>query len=77
MNVPLKTTHRAFWLMLMKPPTPMIRSPKRLTLTLPCGVDLGERQEREIEPAAVVEVELVGLVDHRREVLRRRPNRGR
>ena len=55
--------------MLMKPPTPMILSPKRLTLTLPSRVDLGEGQEREIEPAAVVEVELRRLLDHRREVL--------
>jgi hypothetical protein len=28
---------RAFWLMLMNPPTPMILSPKRLTLTLPAA----------------------------------------
>ena len=34
------------------------------------AVDLGEGQEREVEPAAVVEVELVGLVDHRVVVLR-------
>ena len=29
------------------------------------GVHLGERQARDVEPAAVVEVEHVGLVDHR------------
>ena len=33
------------------------------------GVDLGEREEREIETAAIVEIELRGLLDHRGEVL--------
>ena len=33
-------------------------------------IDLGEGQEGEIEPAAVIEVELVGLVDHGVVVLR-------
>ena len=28
-------------------------------------VDLGKREKRQIEPAAVVEIELIGLVDHR------------
>ena len=76
-SVPLKTTHFAFWLMLMNPPTPMILSPKRLTLTLPCAVDLGERQKREVQSAAVVEIELRRLLDHRGEVLRRRRSRDR
>ncbi len=34
-NVPANTTRRALWLMLMKPPAPARRGPKRLTLTLP------------------------------------------
>ena len=70
MKVPLKITFLAFWLMLMKPPMPTILSAKRLMLTLPVGIDLDERQEREVEPAAVVEVELVGLIDHGVVVLR-------
>src|SRR6185437_5482099 len=32
-------------------------------------IDLGERQEREVEPAAIVEIELRRLLDHRREIL--------
>ena len=38
------------------------------------GVDLGHAQERLVEPAAVVEVELVRLVDDRLRVGRRRRN---
>ena len=64
MNVPLKIMVLAFWLILMKPPGPTILSPKRLTLTLHL-VDFGERKKSQIEPAAVVEIELIGLVDHR------------
>ena len=62
-NVPANTTLRAFWLMLMKPPAPASFGPKRLTLTLPCGVRLRHAEEREVEPAAVVEIELLVLVD--------------
>jgi hypothetical protein len=58
--------HRlAFWLMLMKPPAPASRGPNLLTLTLPSRVGLRQAEEGEVEPAAVVEVELVGLVDDR------------
>ena len=64
-KVPTKTTALAFWLMLMKPPAPASRGPKRETLRLPCGVDLRQAEEGEVEAAAVVEVELVGLVDDR------------
>jgi hypothetical protein len=32
-SVPLNITFFAFWLMLMKPPMPMMRPPKRLTFT--------------------------------------------
>ena len=48
-----------------KPPGPRTRPSKAWTLTLPVGVHLGEREARDVEPAAVVEVEHVGLVDHR------------
>ena len=34
-KVPVNTTARAFWLMLMNPPAPASLGPKRLTLTLP------------------------------------------
>ncbi len=51
--------------MLMKPPAPASRGPNRLTLRLPSRIGLGQPQEGQVEPAAVVEVELVGLVDHR------------
>ena len=40
-------------------------------------VDLGEGQKGEIEAAAVVEIELVGLIDHRLIVARQRPARCR
>src|SRR5208283_2293587 len=53
-NEPTNTTSRAFWLMLMKPPAPLSLPPNRLTLTLP-----------EASPSAIVEVELLVLVDHR------------
>ena len=36
-NVPTKTTFRAFWLMLMNPPHPARSSPNRLTLTFPAA----------------------------------------
>ena len=51
--------------MLMKPPAPASRGPKRLTLTLPSRVDLRHAEAGQVEPAAVVEVELLVLVDHR------------
>ena len=62
-KVPAKTSLRAFWLMLMKPPAPASLRPKRLTLTLPCRVRLRQPEAGEVEPAAVVEVELLVLVD--------------
>jgi hypothetical protein len=49
--------------MLMKPPAPARRLPNLLTLTLP-SVALRQAEHREVEAAAVVEVELIGLVDH-------------
>ena len=65
MKVPANTTRRALWLMLMKPPAPARRGPKRLTLTLPSRIDLRHAEARHVEPAAVVEVELLVLVDDR------------
>ena len=62
MKVPAKTSVRAFWLMLMKPPAPASRGPKRLTLTLPRAVGLRHAEAGQVEPAAVVEVELLVLV---------------
>ena len=70
-KVPTKTTFLAFWLMLMKPPAPASRGPNLLTLRLPSRVGLRQAEERDVEPAAVVEVELVGLVDDRLGVDRR------
>ena len=64
MNVPAKTSFRAFWEMLMKPPAPASRVPNRLTLTFPSRVGLRHAQASEIEPAAVVEVELLVLLDY-------------
>ena len=69
MNVPANRIRRAFWLMLMKPPAPASRGPKRLTLTLPSRVDLRHAQAREVEAAAVVEIELLVLVQHAPRVL--------
>ncbi len=34
-KVPQNTTFRAFWEMLMNPPAPAMRGPKRLTFTSP------------------------------------------
>ena len=47
--------------MLMKPPEPASLGPNRLTLTLP-AIGLGHAEERGVQAAAVVEVELRGLV---------------
>ena len=63
-SVPENTTLRAPWLMLMKPPGPLIERAVAADVDVALAVDLGERQEGEVEPAAVVEVELVGLVGH-------------
>jgi hypothetical protein len=62
-KVPTKTTFLAFWLMLMKPPAPARRGPNFETLRLPSAVGLGQAEEGDVEPAAVVEIELAGLVD--------------
>ena len=51
--------------MLMKPPAPASREPKRLTLTLPSASTCGHAEARDVEAAAIVEVELLVLVDHR------------
>ena len=64
-NVPANTTFFALWLMLMKPPAPARRGPNFETLTLPSASACGEAEHRDVEPAAVVEVELVRLVDDR------------
>ena len=64
-KVPAKTTLRAFWLMLMKPPAPASFGPKRLTLRLPSLVAFGQAEAGHVEAAAVVEVELLVLVDDR------------
>ena len=63
MNVPANTSFFAFCEMLMKPPAPASLRPKRLTLTLPSRVGLRHAEAGEIEAAAVVEVELLVLVD--------------
>ncbi len=68
-DVPLNTTLRAFWLMLMKPPTPDDRVGEAADVDVARRVDLGEGQEGHVETTAIVEVELVGLVDHGVEVL--------
>ena len=62
-KVPTKITFLAFWLMLMKPPAPASLGPNLLTLRLPGAVDLGEAEKGHVETAAIVEIELIGLVD--------------
>ncbi len=50
-KVPLKIIFFAPWLMLMKPPGPMMREPKRLTLTLPRrSTSANERKARSSPP---------------------------
>ena len=51
--------------MLMKPPAPARRGPNLRDVDVALAVGLREAEERDVEPAAVVEVELVGLVDDR------------
>ena len=70
MNVPRNTTFLAFWLMLMKPPAPASAVPNRLTLTLPSASTCARPRNGDVQPAAVVEVELGRLVDHRLRVAR-------
>ena len=61
-----KITVLAFWLILMKPPGPMMRSPEAADIDISHSVDFGKRQKRQIKAAAVGEIELtVGLVDDR------------
>ena len=71
MNVPRNTTFFAFWLMLMKPPAPASCGPNFDDVEVALLVGLREAEERHVEPAAVVEVELIGLVDDRLGVGRR------
>ena len=49
--------------MLIKPPAPASRVPKRLTLTCSLGVHLRHAQAGHVEAAAVIEVELLVLVN--------------
>ena len=63
-NVPAKTIRRAFWLMLMKPPAPASRGPKRLTLTWPSASTSAMPEARHVEPTAIVEIELLVLLNH-------------
>src|SRR5689334_18269740 len=42
--------------------------PEAADVDIAVGIDLGKGEEGDIEPAPVVEVELVRLVDHRAEV---------
>ena len=49
----------------MKPPAPASRWPEAAHVHVALGVDLGHAEARHVEPAAVVEVELLVLVDHR------------
>ena len=49
----------------MKPPAPASFGPNLLTFRLPSTIDLRQSEKGDVETAAVVEVELVGLIDHR------------
>jgi len=50
-KVPPKITVLAFWLILMKPPGPTMRLPKRLTFTLPCSsISANDRKARSSPP---------------------------
>ena len=71
MKVPVKTTALAFWLMLMKPPAPVSLPAEPADVDVALGVALGHAEDGEVEAAAVVEVELLVLVDHRVGVDRR------
>ena len=63
-KVPTKTTFLAFWLMFMKPPAPASRGPNLLTFRLPAR-SARRGRGRHIDTAAVVEIELIRLIDHR------------
>ena len=70
-KVPTNTTSRADWLMLMKPPAPASRGAELADVEVALGVGLRQAEDRDIEAAAVVEVELARLVDDRLRVDRR------
>ena len=61
-KVPANTTLRAFWLMLMNPPAPASLRAEPADVDVARGVDLRHPQAGQVEPAAVVEVELLVLV---------------
>ena len=72
-NVPLKMTFLAFSADVDESAHTDDAAVKEADIDAPAGVHLRERKEgRAAEPAAVVKVELVGLVDDRR-VIDRRP----
>ena len=60
--MPRKYTVLAFWLMFMNPPAPASFVPNRLTFTFPSPSTSASPRNAWSRPAAVVEVELVGLV---------------
>ena len=63
MKVPANTTFRAFWLMLMKPPAPASSRAETADVDVAGGVGLGHAEHGDVQPAAVIEVELLVLVD--------------
>ena len=64
-SVPTKLILPVRALMFGKPPGPRTRPSKACTLTLPSASTSANERRRDVEPAAVVEVEHVRLVDHR------------
>ena len=63
MNEPAKTIRRAFWLMLMKAARAGESRPEATDVDVAVGVDLGHPETRHVEPAAVIEIELLALPD--------------
>ena len=62
----MNTTFLLFWLMLMKPPHPETRFEKRLRIDPADPITLGKTKARDVEPAAVNEVELIGVIESSR-----------
>ena len=65
-NVPRRRARRAFWLMLMKPPAPASSRPEAADIDVALSASTcGHAETRHVEPAAVVEIELLVLLDDR------------
>ena len=64
-NVPAKTNFFALCEILMKPPAPASLRTEAADIDVACGVGLRHPETGQIQTAAVVEIELLVLMNHR------------